>query len=290
MKNILTLSLSFCALAVGAQNTQSGKDYLVKLGATDVKYHAIDKKKPLVNLLGGSLKVGDVEYMIYLPESGPYNLKNTNTEDETPDILIFSNAAKVCIDYNRDGKIGEGNGECWAANHAIRFGNSMLDVKSISKDGKTMVLTDSKAEVNGLVVGRPAPDFEFADEDGKVHRLKDYRGKYLVLDLWSVTCGPCQQNMPNVLELQKQFGEDKLNVLLMSMDKGWHLPDVEKRNKETIGRIGVPWPNVLMPNAWNVLVKKFNTHGYGLWMINPEGTVVVAGPGHDMDAIRAALK
>ena len=32
-----------------------------------------------------------------------------------------------------------------------------------------------------LEVGQMAPDFALPDQDGKIHKLSDYRGKYVVL-------------------------------------------------------------------------------------------------------------
>jgi thioredoxin-dependent peroxiredoxin len=32
-----------------------------------------------------------------------------------------------------------------------------------------------------LEVGQPAPDFALPDQDGKIHKLSDYKGKYVVL-------------------------------------------------------------------------------------------------------------
>jgi hypothetical protein len=39
-------------------------------------------------------------------------------------------------------------------------------------------------EMENLVPGKPAPNFEALDEDGKKFKLSDYRGKVVVLDFW----------------------------------------------------------------------------------------------------------
>lgn len=95
--------------------------------------------------------------------------------------------------------------------------------------------------------------------------------------------------MPHVRQLQEQVGEDKLQVLLLSVDMDYGLPEVEQRNYDALKRIGVLWPNVLVPGGWSEAVERFNMHLYGLWMIYPEGKVVVAGPRHDMDNVYRAL-
>lgn len=37
------------------------------------------------------------------------------------------------------------------------------------------------ARAADLEVGQTAPDFALPDQDGKVHKLSDYKGKYVVL-------------------------------------------------------------------------------------------------------------
>lgn len=264
--------------------TSTDVTYTVNLTSSNVKYRDLPED-PILDLLGGAVEVGGKAYKIYLPAKGPYILKNTSPEKIN--ILLFSTATRVCVDYDGDGKIG--GDESWSADAPIRFGDKMLAIQSISADGKTLVMKESAGPVAGLIIGESAPDFELTDQGGTTHTLKSYAGKYLILDVWSTTCGPCQMNMPHVLELQKQYGADKLEVLLLSMDMSYGLPDTEKRNVETVKKLKMPWANVLVPNGWNMITKKFNTQGYGLWLINPEGKLVVSGPKHDMPAIYKAL-
>jgi peroxiredoxin len=37
-------------------------------------------------------------------------------------------------------------------------------------------------------VGKPAPDFELTDIDGKTHKLSDYKGKTVILEWWNPEC------------------------------------------------------------------------------------------------------
>lgn len=42
-----------------------------------------------------------------------------------------------------------------------------------------------------LMAGSPAPDAEFVDKDGCRHRLSDYAGKTVVIDVWATWCHNC---------------------------------------------------------------------------------------------------
>ncbi len=44
-------------------------------------------------------------------------------------------------------------------------------------------------------------------------RLRDYRGKVLVLDFYATWCEPCRQSIPRLNELQKQYGPEGVQVV-----------------------------------------------------------------------------
>lgn len=73
--------------------------------------------------------------------------------------------------------------------------------------------------------GKPAPDFTLKDLAGKDHKLSDYRGKTVVLVFWATWCPPCQMEVPDLIKLRNDIGEDKLAILAISAEK----PDLVKR-------------------------------------------------------------
>ena len=48
------------------------------------------------------------------------------------------------------------------------------------------------------------PDFALPDLDGKIHRLSDYRGKWVVVNYWATWCPPCLEEIP---ELEDFYSE-----------------------------------------------------------------------------------
>jgi peroxiredoxin len=66
--------------------------------------------------------------------------------------------------------------------------------------------------------GKPAPDFTLTDLQGHAVRLKDLRGKAVVLNFWATWCPPCKEEIPWFVQMQKQYGAQGLQVVGVSMD------------------------------------------------------------------------
>jgi thiol-disulfide isomerase/thioredoxin len=65
----------------------------------------------------------------------------------------------------------------------------------------------------------PAPELGFATRDGRVVRLADFRGRFVLVNLWATWCAPCVREMPSLDRLQARLGE-RLAVLAISEDRG----------------------------------------------------------------------
>ncbi len=65
-------------------------------------------------------------------------------------------------------------------------------------------------------IGNAAPDFTITDSQHTV-ALNQLRGKPVVLNFWATWCAPCVQEMPSLVQLQKQMG-GKVTILAVSED------------------------------------------------------------------------
>ncbi len=45
--------------------------------------------------------------------------------------------------------------------------------------------------------------FTVTDTTGKVHRLADYKGKWVLVNFWATWCPPCQEEMPDLEKLHE---------------------------------------------------------------------------------------
>jgi len=64
--------------------------------------------------------------------------------------------------------------------------------------------------------GKPAPDFTVTDINGVKHTLSEYKGKNVMIIFWATWCGPCIKEIPHLIQLRKDIGEDKLAMLAIS--------------------------------------------------------------------------
>jgi thiol-disulfide isomerase/thioredoxin len=65
-----------------------------------------------------------------------------------------------------------------------------------------------------------APDISFVAADGSEHRLKDFLGHGMVINLWATWCVPCVEEMPSLAALSKTLAPDDIAVLPLSSDRG----------------------------------------------------------------------
>lgn len=65
-------------------------------------------------------------------------------------------------------------------------------------------------------IGETAPDFTITDAQRTV-TLSQLRGKPVILNFWATWCPPCVEEMPSLVQLQKQLG-DKVTVLAVAED------------------------------------------------------------------------
>jgi thioredoxin-dependent peroxiredoxin len=129
-----------------------------------------------------------------------------------------------------------------------------------------------------LKVGNKAPDFKLADQNGEVHKLSDYKGKWVLLYFYPKDdTGGCTKEACMIRDNYPSFKKSKIVVLGVSIDpvqkhkkfeQKYQLPFtlLADEQKEVVGKYGV-WQK-----------KKFMGREYmgtlrTSFLINPEGKI-----------------
>lgn len=58
-----------------------------------------------------------------------------------------------------------------------------------------------------------APEFSLKNIKGRSARLRDYKGKVVLINFWATWCAPCQAEMPELIKLQKEYQARGLQII-----------------------------------------------------------------------------
>ncbi|WP_455509715.1 TlpA family protein disulfide reductase [Butyricimonas paravirosa] len=75
-----------------------------------------------------------------------------------------------------------------------------------------------EGEVKILEKGDLCPEFVFRDTEGKEVSLKQFKGKYVVIDVWASWCQPCKQEFPHLKELEEKYKDKNIVFVGISSD------------------------------------------------------------------------
>ncbi len=82
------------------------------------------------------------------------------------------------------------------------------------------------------------PAFKFPLEPLGSLSSEDLAGKVLVLNLWATWCGPCSEEMPDLVKLQEEYGDKGLAVVALSFDK------TKEAHSKGVKALGLNFPSI----------------------------------------------
>lgn len=92
-------------------------------------------------------------------------------------------------------------------------------MKLLRTAAAVFLLTSFAALHAETVAPTPAPAWKLKDVNGREVSSEQFKGKVMVVDFWATWCGPCREEIPGYVALQKKYGRDKLAVIGVSVDQ-----------------------------------------------------------------------
>lgn len=178
---------------------------------------------------------------------------------------------------------------------AIRSGYMSFDNDLIQELYSRLSPADLETELGQVIsaslnpqkvvnVGDTMVDGDLYDVDGNLHHLSEFSGKFILLDFWSLGCGPCMQSVPEGNEVARKYS-DKLAFVRVGLDpKSTWLKAVKEKKSDCY-----EWNEL---KSWGIgLTASYQVSGIPHFvLISPEAKVIDTWTGYGKGSLLSKVK
>jgi thiol-disulfide isomerase/thioredoxin len=130
--------------------------------------------------------------------------------------------------------------------------------------------------------GYSAPRFVTHDFQNKNIDLKEYKGKFVLLNFWASWCVPCLEEVPFINNLQKQYSADQLEIIGVSYDSD------KKAFLAAIATHRMKWVHIFRDE---LLIKAYGNKPIPTtYLIDPEGKIIFSSWEDNSDQLTLLLE
>ncbi|MCW9707841.1 TlpA family protein disulfide reductase [Fodinibius salsisoli] len=134
----------------------------------------------------------------------------------------------------------------------------------------TSFLESFYADIKSVSPGQPAIPFALPDANEKIVQMKDFRGKYVLLDFWASWCIPCLDAFPYMREAYQNYSRDQFEIVAISIEED------SLRWRQALEQFDNPWPQLYGGQSFQQ--PTFQTYrGGGIpfyVLVSPEGNII----------------
>lgn len=123
--------------------------------------------------------------------------------------------------------------------------------------------------------GTPSPKFkDYENYKGGTTSLDDLKGKYVYLDIWATWCGPCKAEIPYLKAIEKEFHDNNIEFVSISIDK----KEAYDKWKEMIVEKELSGIQLFADNDWNSqFIQDYEIEGIPRFiLVDDKGNIVNA--------------
>lgn len=170
-------------------------------------------------------------------------------------IKVYDKVSEECMDYvyaQTEANINNAVGAYMLQSNGFSFevekAKALLDKlpQNYLSSSSMSRLKEYVDNAMNTVVGKKYIDFSMNTPEGETVKLSDFvsKNKYTLIDFWASWCGPCRQEMPNVVAAYKEFKSKGFGIVGVSLDN-----DADKW-KQAIKDLNITWPQMSDLKAW----------------------------------------
>lgn len=129
------------------------------------------------------------------------------------------------------------------------------------------------------MLAQEAPDLPMKTLDGKSIKLSDFRGKWVLLDVWATWCAPCVAEIPNLIQSYQNLDSKKIEFISICIDS--YGDNLKKYIQEKGWRNTMNWVLVGGQKNWDEpVIEAFRINGLpAIYLIDPEGRIQIRNRG-----------
>jgi len=151
----------------------------------------------------------------------------------------------------------------------VEIADEAFRIARVSVDGGSLTLRREKIvpAAEGIAAGATARDFEGRTLTGENVSLRQFRGRYVLLQFWYPGSPRCLAEIPYLNDIQSAYGNARIQVLGMALPLGDPLQSFTADQ-------GISWPQILLSDTSRV-VRDYAVGGYpATFLIDPGGMIV----------------
>lgn len=156
----------------------------------------------------------------------------------------------------------------------FRAGSVYVSTKKADISKNQIVLREHSAKDYKrleLYLNKEFPEFTFTDFDGKKRRFSEFRGKYVLLDVWGFWCPPCQLELPYIREANRRFAARNFAVVGLNTDPDYTVESM----KSSLKRNDMAWTQGQFESVVDFLSKGLRVNSFPTtFLISPEGKIL----------------
>ncbi|MBP7416452.1 MAG: TlpA disulfide reductase family protein [Pyrinomonadaceae bacterium] len=188
-------------------------------------------------------------------------------------------AGLLGVDMDGDGKVDLGKmaAESTKAKEetiVFRVGDTYLATKKADVAKNQIVVVEREAKDYKRLevhINKEFPDFSFTDFEGKKRKFSEFRGKYVLVDIWGFWCGPCRRELPYIREAHRRFGARNLVIVGLNTDEDYTVDSMKKGLSDA----GMTWTNAQFSSVADFLRVGLRVNSFPTtFLISPEGKVL----------------